>query len=118
MYYGITSEADIIDLATIEAAVGTIKNAAADFGTCATGVNTAAGTCDASALAIDGKTLQPTIEELAENIQSLQSQVEALAENILTMANQVYKSQWTELQEYQAEQKRLKEAEARRNEQV
>lgn len=117
MYYGITSESQIIDIASIQTAVESIKNAATDFSTCATGVSTAAGICDASALAIEGKTLQPTIEELAEGIQGLQSQVEELADSILAVANQVYNSQCIELREYQAEQERLrKEAEARNNE--
>lgn len=117
MYYGITSESQIIDIGAIQTAVGNIKSAAADFGTCAKGVNEAASICDASALAIEEKTLQPTIEELAENIQSMQPAIEGLADNILTVANQVYNNQCAELREYQAEQERLrKEAEARKNE--
>lgn len=113
MHYGITSASQIIDIAGIRSGIEKIKSTAADFNDCATAVNAAADICNAEALAIEGKTMQPTINELAEQIKSIQSSVEELADSILSVANQVYNAQNAELQEYQERLRR--EAEAKKN---
>lgn len=110
MAYGITSESQIIDIATIQSAVNKIKTAAKDFSSCGTAVSSAASTCDASALAVDGLTLQPTIEDLAGNIKTYQSEIEGIADSLLSEANQIYNAQMSELIEYRERLKREAEA--------
>lgn len=112
MTYGITSSSQIIDIEGIQAGVNKIKTTAEDFTTCGNTVNKAADTCDAKALEIEGKTMQPTIEELATNIKDLKASVDELADSILSAANTVYNTQCEELREYE---RKLKEAEEKNN---
>ena len=114
MAYGITSESQLIDLATRESAVEKIKSTAADFTNCASVVRDASSECNAEALSVEGATMQPTIDDLAEQIDSIKGSVEALAENILSVATEVYNAQSQELQAYQ--EKLRREAEAQNNE--
>ena len=57
--------------------------------------------------------MQPTMDDLAEQIKSIKGSVEELADSILSVANEVYNAQNAELQEYQAMLRR--EAEAANN---
>ena len=52
MYYGITSESQLIDIGTIQSAVDKIKKTAEDFGACAKVVKESAAICDAEALEV------------------------------------------------------------------
>ena len=77
-------------------------------------VRDASSECNAEALSVEGATMQPTIDDLAEQIDSIKGSVEALAENILSVATEVYNAQSQELQAYQ--EKLTREAEAQNNE--
>lgn len=116
MTYGITSENQIIDMATINQGCDMIDAAAKDFTTSGTKVVDAANTCNADALAVDDKTMKPGIEELGESIKSLQGNVTAFTGQIRSVTSQIYSAQVQELQAYQAEQeKKRKEAEKNKN---
>lgn len=111
--YGITSESQLIDIATIRSAVAKIKSTAVDFNDCAEIVKEAADICDETALEVDGLTMQPIIEELATLLVDMYKDVEEMADSILTMANQVYNDQNAELQVYR--EKLRREAEEKQN---
>lgn len=113
MAYGITSESQLIDIAAIRTAVEKIKSTAIDFTDCATVVSDASAECDAEALEVEGTTMQPTIDDLADQIKSIKGSVEELADSILSVANEVYNAQNAELQEYKERLRR--EAEAANN---
>ena len=98
--YGITSENQMIDIATIRSAVAKIKSIAVDFNDCGKVVKEAANICDETALEVDKLTMQPIIEEIATIIIGIQKDVEEMADSILAMANQIYNDQNAELQAY------------------
>ena len=113
MYYGITSESQLIDIGTIQSAVEKIKKTAEDFGTCANFVKEAAAICNAEALEVDGLTMQPEIEEIAGLIEKMETKAKEDADSILAMANQIYNTQNAELQAYR--EKLRREAEEKSN---
>lgn len=112
MVYGITSASQIIDIDGIQAGINKIKTASEDFTACGNIVENAATTCNEKALEIEGKTMQPTIEELATSIKSLKDSVDELVDGILSTANSIYNAQCEELREYE---RKLKEAEEKNN---
>ena len=113
MAYGITSESQLIDISAIRAAVEKIKSTAQDFTDCGNTVSEASSECNSEALEIEGMTMQPTMDDLAEQIKSIKNSVEEMADSILSVANQVYNAQNEELQAYK--EKLSQESEASNN---
>ena len=118
--YGITSEAELIDIGAINAGCDTIDAAAEDYISCGNQVNYAGEICNSNALSIDNVSLEASIEELGETIKSLRDYIESFTSEIRRLASSIYQAQSEELAAYRAEQARLEaakqEAEANKTE--
>lgn len=108
-YYGITSRADLIDIATISTGCSQLEVAAEKFVKCAELVDSAASICDSSALSVEKTTMQPQLQADAEFIRSLQNVVSSFATAIRSASSQVYAAQEAELAAYLEEQRKLAE---------
>lgn len=102
MGYGITSEDQLIDVKTICAGCDTIDKGAEYFGTCSKVLLQASETCDKTALSIDGKSMQPAIEELSTKVAQYEVQIKNVTALIRKQAQEVYNAQYAELQAYYA----------------
>lgn len=100
MAYGITSEAQLIDIATITAGCNQYKQCLEDFETNGNRVIEAGEICDAKALSIDYTTLQWTINDLGEEIKNVKTTLSAAADGVVAAAQKVYNEQLAELNEY------------------
>ncbi len=96
----ITSESQLIDIATINNGCQIINDAAQDYITCAKYVKQAAETCNANALEVEKKTMQPTLEELATAIETIQANIESFTTQLKSAATEIYSRQQSELQAY------------------
>ena len=100
----ITSESQMIDIATISYGCAIIEEAAADYTTCSNRVLESSQICTGEALAVEDKTMQPSLEELATAIGGIEANIAAFTAQIRNIASQIYTQQLSELQAYQAEQ--------------
>lgn len=100
----ITSRDQMIDTAAISRGCDIIDQAAQDYAKCAKFIQDAAAICTADALAVQKKSMQPTLEELAEVVKKIPTDVENLTAKIRTAAMQVYTQQETEYNDYVAQQ--------------
>ena len=110
MAYGITSEAQLIDVGTITAGCNQYKQALEDFETNGNRVKEAGEVCNAKALSIDSSTIQWTISDLGEEIKNVKTSLSAAADGVVAEATRVYNEQVAELNEYR---RRLAEEQAR-----
>ena len=108
----ITSESQIIDITTISNGCSIIEEAARDYASCSKKVNEAASICTDKALAVEKKSMQPSLEELGASIGTIQGNIEYFTSQIRNVAMQIYNKQYAELAEYRAELAR-REAEAK-----
>lgn len=114
MAYGITSESQLIDTSTINAGCDIIDAAAYDFTTCGNAVKGAAYYCGKDAMAVDGKSMGPNVEELGTSISGVKDSITGVTTEIRNLASQVYNAQKAELDAYIAEQQRLHDEEMAR----
>ncbi len=114
-YYGITSRAELIDVATIATGCSQLEVASEKFIKCAELVETAASICDASALSVEKTTMQPQLQADAEFIRSLQNIVKNFAIAIRSASSQVLAAQESELAIYLEEQRKKAETSANNN---
>ena len=103
----ITSESQIIDIVTISNGCSIIEEAARDYTTCANRVKEAADICSPEALAVEKKSMQPSLEELAASISTIEENVNTFTAQIRNVAQKIYARQWEELNAYRAEQARI-----------
>lgn len=109
----ITSESQLIDVTTIDSGCSIIESAAEDYITCAKHIKDAAASCSGEALAVEGKTMQPSLEELALAVETIKTNIYDFTAQIRNVAMQIYSQQSAELQRYREEQeRRRREAEA------
>ena len=101
MAYGITSSSQLIDVATINSGCDTIDDASDIFKKCSSKLDEAANTCDMNALSVDGMTMQPAIEELADNVKALKGNVTSFTSEIRNIASEIYNVQSAELKAYE-----------------
>ena len=112
MAYGITSEAQLIDIATITSGCNQYKQCLEDFETNGNRVIEAGEICNAKALSIDYTTLQWSINDLGEEIKNVKTTLSAAADGVVAAAQKVYNEQMAELNEYRRqleEQERLRQ---------
>lgn len=107
-YYGITKESQLIDMAAINAGCDVIDTAAEDFVKSGKIVGQAADTCGKDAMSVDGKTMQPSLEELSEQIIDLKNSVTGFTAQIRSVTSRIYSQQSQELQNYQEEMRKKK----------
>lgn len=110
MAYGITNESQMIDMVTINAGCDLIDLAADDFLNAGDIVIEASSICDKNAMSVDGKSMQPGIEELGTAIKEIQISITKLTNEIRSLALQVYSAQSAELQTYRENQRKAAEA--------
>lgn len=109
MAYGITNSSQLIDIAAIYKGCDKIDEAAKLYIECSKKLNDASTTCNKDAMSIDGKTMQPTIDELADSIKELTTTITSFTDQIRSLASQILVSQQNELAAYQES---LKKSEA------
>mgnify|MGYP006392015719 CR=1 FL=1 len=100
----ITSESQIIDITAINNGCAIIEEAAEDYITCAKHIKDAAGSCSGEALAVEGKTMQPSLEELAVSVEQIQQNIRTFTGEIRSVAMQIQQHQLNELAEYRKQQ--------------
>lgn len=101
MAYGITSSSQLIDITTIYKGCDKIDEAAKNYTKCSEKLNDASTTCNKDAMSIDGKTMQPTIDELADMIKDLTATITSYTAQIRSVASQILVNQQNELVAYQ-----------------
>ena len=107
----ITSESQVIDITTISNGCSIIEEAARDFTTCSKKVNDAANICTDKALSVEKKSMQPSLQDLAQSIGTIEGNVEYFTSQIRNVAMKIQSRQLQELAEYRAAQA-AKQAEA------
>lgn len=100
MGYGITSESQIIDIATIKSGCNAYRSVLPDFDACGNLVNQAGQTCNLEALSIDNTSLQYPICELGDAVKNLKTEYNSYVDEVLAQAQQVYNAQYAEYQAY------------------
>lgn len=115
MAYGITSEAQLIDIAQINRGCSQIDDAASKY--TQVGNEVSSVNCGSSALLVDGKTMQPSIDIAGNSIKSMEGEVKAFTSSIRSQAQMILMRQKAELQAYREEQARIarEKAEAAKN---
>lgn len=98
----ITSENHLIDLSTINKGCEIIRAASEDYKKCADRIKEAAATCTPAALSVEGKSMQPSLEELATAVAQIQQNIISFANAIAAAAVEIYGKQSEELRQYQA----------------
>ena len=112
-FYGIiTSEGQLMDIATIHGGCDQVVAAAEKFVTCANHVQSAGDICNARALSIDSTTMQPQLQSDADFIKHIKTDVKGQMDALKGMADGVYAEQRADLAQWQEDQRRKAEAEA------
>lgn len=102
MGYGITSESQLIDIATIRSGCNAFISALESFGTGANQITDAGHTCNNDALSVDGNSFETDITGVGQQIGQLKDEYASYAEAVYAAAVQVYNDQVTELNNYRA----------------
>lgn len=108
----ITSESQIIDIVAINNGCAIIEGAAEDYVTCAKHIQDAATSCSGEALSVEGKTMQPSLEELAAAVETIKQNILTFTGEIRNVALQIQAQQQQELANYRAEQERIRQQQA------
>ena len=98
----ITSEEQLIDLSAIQSGCSKIEQSGKTFECCAIKVEAASAMCGEDVLSAEKKTMQPTMNELGEDIRQLQSYLVDFSKNIYSAAQGIYNEQYSELQRYRS----------------
>ena len=98
--YGITNSSQIIDIETIKKGCDEIKKAAETFKSCGDTVFEASEECNTEVLSVDGKSMQPVLASLSEEIKGFEEQVDSFADSIYELACEIKAKQEKELQQY------------------
>ena len=98
----ITSESQLIDVATINSGCSTIASAGTAFNDCATAVAAAADMCSAQVLSVEKMSMQPIMYDLADQIRQINGTLENFANSVRGVAAEIYAAQYAQLQEYRA----------------
>ncbi len=99
-HYGITSESQLIDYATIRSGCVAYVEALEGFTTAAQQIIEAGTIMNKDALSVDGASMQPVLYETAEQIGKLANDYAAIANGIYEQAIAIYNEQVAELNEY------------------
>lgn len=81
-----------IDIGKIEDACREIDTAANDYIACANEISRAAEICNASALSVNGQTMQPSLEELATKVKKYKQSVTTFTTETIKLAKTVQKA--------------------------
>lgn len=100
MAYGIIKESQIIDKNKIISSCNKVEEISREFKKTADMLRNAANILNKDVLSVDGETMQPSIEKVADMIAKYQSQIDGYMDSICSAANQVYRAQKAEYQEY------------------
>ena len=98
--YGITSEAQLIDIATIGSGCQAYINALDFFEDGGNQVKAAGSSCNARALSVDGASFEPQINQIGQEFSNLKSEYAGKAQSVYDQAKAVYNEQLAELNEY------------------
>lgn len=113
MGFGITSEAQLIDIAQIERGCQQIEDAAQAYSQAASRISSVS--CGSDVLAVNGGTVQPSIDGLGSRIGALEGEASAFTADIRAQAQEIYQRQKAELEAYKRHQEELAKAQAAAN---
>ena len=113
--YNITSESQLIDVATITNGCAKIEAAAQKFIEAAQHIYAGSDICNEKALSVDKTTMQPQLDADAEYVKSMQQAICDFTLEIKNVALQVYAEQQTELADYKYQQQLLAQQQAANN---
>ena len=111
----ITNKNQIIDKQTIFEGCNKLETAFTDFTQCAKYVNEAAITCSPKALSVGNSSMQPVLEDLADNFFSYEKSIHKVVEAIKNAVERQYNKEVTAYENYlaiQQAEKAKREAEA------
>ena len=114
MGYGITSESQLIDVATIGSGCSAYISALDFYTDGGNQVVTAGQTCNAKALSVDGASFEQEITQYGQKIEQCRDIYAAAAQAVYDQAVSIYNEQVAELNEYRrklAEAQKAKEKE-------
>lgn len=97
----ITNESQIIDVTTISTGCSTIRAAAEDYVKCANHIQEAASICTADALSVEKKSMQPSLQELADAVKTIKTNICSFTYEIESVALEIQTKQRAELAAYQ-----------------
>lgn len=96
----ITSESQLIDMTKINDGCAIIERAAEDYVTCANRIREAASTCSAEALAVEGKSMQPSLQDLAVEVEKIKTYIEDFTREVKALSSDIFNEQSKQLQAY------------------
>ena len=99
-YYGITSEAQLIDYQTIRQGCQQYVDALSYFSEAGQQIIDAGNTCSKDAMSVDGASMQSIIVEIGELIMQIETEYSSYANQVYSDAVTVYNQQVAELNEY------------------
>lgn len=105
----ITNKNQIIDKETIYQGCNKLEAAFKDFTQCAKYVNEAAATCSPKALSVGNSSMQPVLEDLADNFFSYEKSIQKVVEAIKKAVERQYNKEVTAYENYLAIQQAEKE---------
>jgi len=100
----ITSESQLIDVQTIYSGCNAFVSALEIFINGGNKIIEAGNTCSSKAISIDGKSLQPDIVEVGQQVGNLYNEFVNYAQAVSDQATQIYNQQVAELNEYRRQQ--------------
>lgn len=115
----ITDKSQIIDKETIFNGCNKLETAFKDFTQCAKLVNEAAVTCSPKALSVENSSMQPVLEDLADNFFTYEKSIQKVTEAIKTAVEKQYNREVASYENYlaklQAEKENAEKAAAEAN---
>ena len=106
----ITNRNQIIDKETIFNGCNKLEEAFKDFTQCAKLVNEAAITCSPKALSVENSSMQPVLEDLADNFFTYEKSIKNVVEAIKKAVERQYNKELAAYQDYLAQIKKEQEA--------
>lgn len=101
----ITSENDILDVNSVNAACKLIRDGAAYYTRASSKITDASLHCGSNALAVDGKNMVEEFSSISKQFNDLRDNIDNFCTSVEKAAEQIAKSQRQQLQEYQESQK-------------
>lgn len=106
----IKNKNEIIDKDTIFQGCNKLETAFKDFTQCAKLVDEASVTCSPQALSVENASMQPVLEEMADNLYTYEKKIQKVVEAIKTAVEKQYNKEVASYESYLAQLKAEQEA--------
>ena len=110
MTYNITDKKQLIDKTGITNGCERLDSTASEFEILASRLERIADIFSGDVLAVNNKTMEKSIKNVAETIRSYKSEINSFTDKVQSTTNNIYNRQIKELEDYQNKQKNEKKS--------